>query len=149
MSAPRTAGRRHRSVRRALVTVPMAALLITGCTDRPADPPPTPEPAPTDRRGTVARAEVGAELTVTAAVDRVVTDTAFVLRDVDFTDGRLLVLSSDPVTAQPPQLVTVRGTVIEFSHRELSARYDLGPAGSYRDFAGGRALAAREVTVWR
>ncbi|MEU1968630.1 hypothetical protein ABZ541_23285 [Micromonospora sediminicola] len=125
-----------------------AAVLVAGCASRPEDPQPTPEPTSTVRLGTVARAEVGARLTVTATVDRVITGTAFVVRDVDFTDGTLLVLSVDPASAEPPQLVTVTGTVVDFSYRDLSDRYELGPSGAYRDFEGGRALAAEDVTVW-
>ncbi|MEV5819693.1 hypothetical protein ACFYMB_27185 [Micromonospora haikouensis] len=130
------------------MTLSAISLLVAGCTDRSADPRPTPEPSPTVRLGTVARAEVGARLTVTATVDRVIAGTAFVVRDVDLTDGTLLVLSADPTTAEPPQLVTVYGTVIDFSYRELSDRYELGPAGAYREFEGGRALAAQGVTFW-
>ncbi|MFC0005540.1 hypothetical protein [Micromonospora siamensis] len=78
-----------------------------------------------------------------------ITDAAFIVRDVDFTDGTLLVLSTEPITAEPPQLVTARGTVIDFSYRELSDRYDLGPLAAFRDFEGGRALVAQEVKVWK
>lgn len=134
--------------RRQLAALSAVALLVTGCAGRPADPQPTPEPTSTVRLGTVARAEVGARLTVTATVDRVITGTAFVVRDVDFTDGTLLVLSTGKATAEPPQLVTVVGTVIDFSYRDLSDRYQLGPSGAYRDFEGGPALAAEDVTVW-
>ncbi|WP_431932233.1 hypothetical protein [Micromonospora sp. RP3T] len=123
-------------------------MLVTGCASRPADPQPTPEPTATVRLGTVARAEVGARLTVTASIERVLTRAAFVVRDADLTQGRLLVLSGDPAPAEPPQLVTVSGTVIEFSYRDLSARYDLGSLGPYRNFEGGRALVAEEVTIW-
>ncbi|MFY1594802.1 hypothetical protein [Micromonospora sp. WMMD737] len=99
------------------------------------------------RSGTVARAEVGDRLTVTAAVDRVITDTAFVVRDADLTDGTLLVLTTGASVPAPPQLVTVRGTVVRFSHRDLSDRYRLGSPGPYRAFEGGRALVAQELTV--
>ncbi|PGH42923.1 hypothetical protein COO58_19205 [Micromonospora sp. WMMA1996] len=126
----------------------MAVLLATGCAGEPEHTGPSPEPTPTVRLGTVARAEVGARLTVTATVERVITGGAFVVRDVDFTDGTLLVLSTDPVTAEPPQLVTVSGTVVDFSYRDLSDRYRLGPAGAYREFEGGRALVAEQVTGW-
>ena len=125
-----------------------AAMLVAGCSGQPEDPQPTPEPASTVRLGTVARAEVGARLTVTATVGRVITGTAIVVRDVDFTDGTLLVLSADPVTAEPPQLVTVSGTVVDFPYRARSDRYELGPAAAYRDIEGGRALVAEDVTVW-
>ncbi|MDG4801439.1 hypothetical protein [Micromonospora sp. WMMD980] len=132
--------------RRAAVALSAIVLLVAGCAGRP-DPEPTPEPTPTVRLGTVARAEVGARLTVTATVDRVVTGGAFVVRDVDFTDGTMLVLSAEPITAEPPQLVTVSGTVVDFSYRELADRYDLGPSGPYRSFEGGRAIVAERVTV--
>ncbi|WP_139131633.1 hypothetical protein [Micromonospora halophytica] len=91
---------------------------------------------------------MGDQLTVTASVERVITDTAFVVRDVDLTDGTLLVLSTAASPPSPPQLVTVQGTVIRFSHRELTDRHHLGPPGRYGAFDGGRALAAREITVW-
>ncbi|RBJ11610.1 hypothetical protein DRA43_00300 [Micromonospora provocatoris] len=131
-----------------LAALSAAAILVTGCDSRSGDPQPTPEPTSTVRLGTVARADAGARLTVTATVDRVITGTAFVVRDVDFTDGRLLVLSAGRTTGEPPQLVTVVGAVIDFSYRDLSDRYQLGPPGAYRDFEGGRALAAEDVTVW-
>ncbi|MEW2441222.1 hypothetical protein [Micromonospora marina] len=132
-----------------LAALTAAAMLVTGCARQPRDPQPPPELTPTVRLGTVARAEVGARLTVTATVDRVVTGTAFVVRDVDFTDGKLLVLSAGKATAEPPQLVTVVGTVVDFSYRDLSGRYELGPSDAYRDFEGGRALVAEDVTVWK
>ncbi|PGH45386.1 hypothetical protein GA0070622_2942 [Micromonospora sediminicola] len=131
-----------------LAALSTAVLLATGCAGEPEPPRPSPEPTSTVRLGTVARAEVGARLTVTATVDRVITGTAFVVRDVDFTDGTLLVLSVDPASAEPPQLVTVSGTVVDFSYRDLSDRYRLGPAGAYREFEGGRALAAEQVNGW-
>ncbi|WFE39815.1 hypothetical protein [Micromonospora sp. WMMD998] len=133
--------------RRALVAVPVGILLVAGCTSRPAAQP-SPEPTSTVRLGTVARAEVGARLTVTATVERVIGDTAFVVHDVDLTEGTLLVLSTAAPAPEPPQLVTVRGTVVEFSHRDLDGRYRLGDSGPYRAFEGGRALAADEVTAW-
>ncbi|WFE53218.1 hypothetical protein [Micromonospora sp. WMMD1155] len=85
---------------------------------------------------------------MTATVDRVITKTAFVVRDADLTDGTLLVLSESPSELATPQLVSVRGTVASFSHRALADRYRLGPAGPYRAFEGGRALVAQEVAVW-
>ncbi|MEU4366616.1 hypothetical protein [Micromonospora chersina] len=85
---------------------------------------------------------------MTATVERVITDTAFVVRDADLTDGALLVLSPASPAPEPPQLVTVRGTVIQFSHRDLDDRYRLGSGGPYRTFEGKHALVAAEVTVW-
>lgn len=140
-------GGRHDRMRPALAVLPAVVLLVTGCTSPPAAPRPSPAPLPTTRPGTVARAEVGDRLTVTAAVDRVITDTAFVVRDADLTDGTLLVLTAGPSAPAPPQLVTVRGTVIRFAHRDLSDRYRLGSPGPYRAFEGGRALVAQELTV--
>ncbi|MBM0202427.1 hypothetical protein ACIA47_16075 [Micromonospora sp. NPDC051227] len=131
-----------------MAALPAVVLLAAGCTSSPVTPQPSPEPTLTTTPGTVARAEVGDLLTVTASVERVITDTAFVVRDVDLTDGTLLVLSTGQPVPTPPQLVTVQGTVIRFSHRDLTDRYQLGPSGPYRAFEGGRALAARELTVW-
>ncbi|SCG16710.1 hypothetical protein GA0070610_2982 [Micromonospora echinofusca] len=142
-------GGRHRRVRPALATLPALVLLATGCTSPPAAPQPSPEPVPTTRPGTVARAEVGDRLTMTAAVDRIITDTAFVVRDEDLTGGILLVLTTGPSAPAAPQLVTVRGTVIRFSHGALSARYRLGSPEPYRAFEGGRALVAQDLKVWQ
>ncbi|WFF00255.1 hypothetical protein [Micromonospora sp. WMMD964] len=140
--------RRHGWVRPAAATLSAVVLLAGGCTDEPAAPQPSPVPTPTTAPGTVARAQVGDQLTVTATVETVITESAFVVRDVDLTDGTLLVLSTGPSVPAAPQLVTVEGTVIRFSHGDLTGRYHLGPRGPYRAFEGGRALVARELTVW-
>ncbi|MGN9768346.1 hypothetical protein ACTMS2_24680 [Micromonospora sp. SD12] len=142
-------GGRQGRVRPALATLPAVVLLATGCTSPPAAPQPSPEPVPTTRAGTVARAEVGDRLTMTAAVDRIITDTAFVVRDEDLTGGTLLVLTTGPSAPAPPQLVTVRGTVIRFSHGDLTVRYRLGSPEPYRAFEGGRALVAQDLKVWQ
>ncbi|RAO50151.1 hypothetical protein GAR06_00664 [Micromonospora saelicesensis] len=134
--------------RPALAALAPVVLLAVGCTHPTAAPAPRPDPEPATRPGTVARAAVGDRLTVTAAVEQVITDNAFIVRDADLTDGTLLVLSTGPSAPAPPQLVTVVGTVVPFSHRDLANRYHLGPAGPYRTFEGGRALAAQEVTIW-
>ncbi|MFI6243193.1 hypothetical protein ACIBEF_25295 [Micromonospora sp. NPDC050795] len=91
---------------------------------------------------------MGDQLTVTASVERVINERAFVVRDVDLTDGTLLVLSTGSSVPAAPRLVTVEGTVNRFSHRDLTDRYHLGPPGPYRAFEGGRALVARKLTVW-
>jgi hypothetical protein len=134
--------------RPALAALPAVVLLVAGCTDPPPEAPPRPEPVSTRPTGTVARAEVGDRLTVTASVERVITDTAFVVRDVDLTDGTLLVLSTARPAPAPPQLVTVEGTVIRFSHPEFADRYRLGPPGPYRAFEGRQALVAEELRSW-
>ncbi|MBQ0906080.1 hypothetical protein [Micromonospora sp. U21] len=138
--------RRYGRVRPALAAIPVAVLLAAGCTG--AAPQPTPKPVPTTAPGTVARAELGERLTLTASVERIITGAAFVVRDLDLTDGTLLVLSVAASAPAPPQLVTLEGIVIRFSHRELSERYHLGPPGPYQDFEGRRALVARNLTVW-
>lgn len=135
--------------RPALTALLLVPLLVTGCTGPEPEPEPSLEPSPTSSLGTVAKAEVGDRLTVTAAVERIITDTAFVVRDADLTGGTLLVLSAGTSPPAPPQLVTVEGTVIRFSHRELTDRYRLGPPGAYRDFEGGPAVTAETVRVWR
>ncbi|MEV1142122.1 hypothetical protein [Micromonospora sp. NPDC049799] len=132
----------------ALAALSAVILLTAGCTNPPAVPQPSPEPAPATRLGTIARAEVGDRLTVTATVDRVIADRAFVVRDVDLTNGILLVLSAGPSAPAPPQLVTVQGTVIRFSHRDLADHYALGPPGPYRAFEGRPALVAQALRTW-
>ncbi|MFC4018484.1 hypothetical protein ACFOW4_11090 [Micromonospora sp. GCM10011542] len=135
-------------LRPALAALAAAVLLAASCMDPPKASPPEPRPLPATPPGTVAQAEVGDRLTVTASVERIITDVAFVVRDADLTDETLLVLTAGPRAPAPPQLVTVRGTVIRFSHRELVGRYPLGPPGPYRAFDGGPALVAEEVTAW-
>lgn len=126
----------------------LAALPSAGCTWDPA-PQPSPRPASTSPSSTMARAEIGDRLTVTAAVERVVDDAAFVVWDVDLADDSLLVLTRQVVEAAPPQLVTVEGTVVRFSYRDLLGRPGLGDPDAYRSFEGRKALAADQVTVWR
>ncbi|MDG4782281.1 hypothetical protein O7614_21705 [Micromonospora sp. WMMD961] len=138
----------HGRMRPARATLPLLVLLTVGCTHPSTPPEPSPVPVPTTRAGTVARAEVGDRLTVTATVERIIGETAFVVRDADLTDGTLLVLTAGPSAPAPPQLVTVVGTVVSFAHRDLASRYHLGSPGPYRAFEGGRALVAQELTVW-
>ncbi|MEV4544369.1 hypothetical protein [Micromonospora echinaurantiaca] len=137
-------------VRRAAITAGLilAALSSAGCTWDPA-PQPSPRTASTSPPSTLARAEIGDRLTVTAAVERVVDDAAFVVWDVDLADDPLLVLTRQVVEAAPPQLVTVEGTVVRFSYRDLVGRPGLGDPDAYRSFEGQKALAADQVTVWR
>lgn len=135
-------------MRPALAALAPVVLLAVACTHPDTTPEPRPDPEAATQAGTVARAEVGDRLTVTATVEQVITENAFVVRDADLTDGTLLVLSTGHSAPAPPQLVTVVGTVVPFLHRDLSGRYHLGSAGPYRTFEGGRALAAQEVTVW-
>lgn len=139
----------QRNLRRAAVAAALAAALLSaGCTREPAPEPP-PRPASTGPPSTLARAAIGDRLTVTAAVERVVGDGAFVVRDVDLTDGALLVLTRQAVEATPPQLVTVEGTVVLFSYGDLAVEHGLGDPDTYRAFDGQKALAAGRVTVWR
>lgn len=136
-------------VRRAAIAAALvvAAASAGGCTREPAAQPP-PRAALTPP-STLARAEVGERLTVTAAVELVVDDVAFVVRDVDLADDALLVLTSGTVEAAPPQLVTVEGTVVRFAYGDLAGRPGLGGPDDYRAFEGRKVLAADQVTVWR
>ncbi|SCL13583.1 hypothetical protein GA0070616_0185 [Micromonospora nigra] len=132
---------------RLLAVALVAALSAVGCSDDP-EPQPAPELSRKGPTSTIARAELGDRLTVTASVGEVVADGAFVVRDVDLTNGVLLVLTPD-VPPQAPQLVTVRGTVVSFDYDDLTDRYRLGGPAAYRDFEGRRVLAAEDVQVWR
>ncbi|MBX7267678.1 hypothetical protein KIF24_17635 [Micromonospora sp. Llam7] len=139
----------QRDIRWAAVATGLAAVLVaTGCTHDPAPEPP-PRPASTSPPSTLARVEVGDRLTVTATVERIVGDEALVVRDVDLTDGTLLVLARQAVEASPPQLVTVEGTVVRFSYGDLAARHRLTDRDAYHPFEGQKALTASQVTVWR
>lgn len=138
----------QRPTRRTAIAAGLAAVLIAaGCGRGPAPEPP--RSAGTGPPSTIARAEIGGRLTVTAAVDRLVDDGAFVVRDADLTDGALLVLTTTRTQASPPELVTLDGVVILFAYDGLAARYGLRAPEPYRAFEGQRALAADQVTVWR
>ncbi|MER7459265.1 hypothetical protein [Micromonospora sp. NPDC126480] len=137
----------HLLRRVAVVAGLAAALLSGGCTREPEPEPP--RPASTSPPSTLARAEVGDRLTVTAAVERIIDDGAIVVRDVDLTDGSLLVLTRQAVEARPPQLVTVEGTVVRFVYGDLAGERGLGDPETYRAFDGQKALAAGRITVWR
>ncbi|MFF5217326.1 hypothetical protein [Micromonospora sp. NPDC000442] len=136
-------------VRHAAVATALAAVLaVTGCAREPVAEPPPPSTG-TSPPDTLARVEVGAALTVTAAVDRIIDERAIVVRDIDLTEGTLLVLTRQAVEAAPPQLLSVEGTVVRFSYRSLAARHDLTDPAAYRPFEGQKALVASQVTVWR
>jgi hypothetical protein len=140
----------QRILRRATIAaVLVAALYVSGCNrDLTAETPP--RPASTSPPSTLARTAIGDRLTVTAAVERIVDDRAFVVRDVDLTAGALLVLTRQVVDMTPPQLVTVEGTVILFSYGDLAVEHGLGDdLDTYRAFDGQKALVAGQVTVWR
>ncbi|GIJ80943.1 hypothetical protein SAMN05443287_104526 [Micromonospora phaseoli] len=135
-------------IRRAAIATGLAAVLVvTGCTHEPVADPPA-RPGATSPPSTLTRVAVGDQMTVTAAVDRIVDD-ALVVRDVDLTEGTLLVLTEQAVDASPPQLVTVEGTVVRFSYRDLAAHHRLSDREAYRPFEGQKALVASRVTVWR
>ncbi|QGN48687.1 hypothetical protein GKC29_18910 [Micromonospora sp. WMMC415] len=133
-------------VRRAAIAAGLVAALLSGGCSRDPGPEPPQRPSSTSPPSTLARAAVGDRLTVTAAVERVIDEGAIVVRDVDLSDGSLLVLTRQAVEATPPQLVTVEGTVILFSSGDLAAEFAPHP---YRAFDGKKALAAGTVTVWR
>lgn len=138
---------RRRRISAATAAALVALLVTSGCgRDRVTAPP---RPVDTSPPSTIARAQVGDRLIVTAAVEQIVDDAAIVVRDVDLTGGTLLVLTTEAGEASPPELVTVEGIVVLFSYRDLAGRHRLGDPDGYGAFEGQKALAAVRVTLWR
>jgi hypothetical protein len=130
----------------AVVSTLLLALTLAATAACTADKP-EPQPRPVVDRDTIAAAELGERLTITARVVRTLDSTAFVVQDVDLPTGGLLVVARDSVDVRPPILVSVRGTVRTFHYAD-HANAGLGPRTLYEAFEGQRAVMADRVTVW-
>lgn len=108
---------------------------------------PEPQPRPVLDRDTIAAAELGERLTITARVVQTIDSTSFVVQDADLPAGGLLVVAREPVDVRPPVLVTVRGAVRTFHYAD-HADAGLGPRPLYETFEGRRAVMAERVMVW-
>lgn len=123
----------------------LALAPAVGCANDP-DPAPSPSPRTTTPASTLARASVGDRLTVTATVAAVLTARSFVVRDVDLTNDRLLVLAERPADVRHPDLVTVTGIVVRFRYADYQERFELSGVVDYRPYEGLKALVADRVT---
>jgi hypothetical protein len=129
-------------------TAPVALALVVATTSAcSGGPEEKPAPAGPKYRMTIANADVGARLTITAGVHRCLSGSSFVVRDADLPIGGLLVLAREPVEVWYPVLVTVTGSVVVFRYADF-APATLGPSVLYGKFQGRKAIRADEVRVW-
>jgi hypothetical protein len=121
----------------------MVCLLASGCTgdDDEGSARPTHSTPP----DTVAAARVGARLTVTASVVRLIAARAFVVGDVDLPPEGLLVLGDRPSGLRPDDLVMVGGTIQIFAFDRAETRYRLADPAPFAPYAGRKVLAADMV----
>ncbi|MEV6842802.1 hypothetical protein [Actinoplanes sp. NPDC051411] len=138
------------SQRRAAVLIATAVLsclpaAAAGCASASAHGSPSPATSSAGPSDTVSRAGIGATLTVTATVERVITVNAFVVGDDDLPDRGLLVFGVARRPLRPTDLVTVRGTVEQFRFSTFAPRFAMSDAGRYQPFDGHRVLIAEEI----
>ena len=137
------AGRLRRS---GLVVLISVGLVVAGCGgSRKA---PGPELTSHPPRDTVARAQVGDRLLITATVERVLGAGSFVARDVDLPpEGLLVIVDIAPDGLRSTVLVQVDGVVAIFRVRDFP-EIVAGDASPYGPFEGKKALVAARVRVW-
>jgi hypothetical protein len=126
------------------VALALALATTSACSGTPEENPAPPRPK---YRMTIANADVGEQLTITAGVHRCLSGTSFVVRDADLPVGGLLVLAREPVEVWYPVLVTLTGSVVMFRYADF-APAALGPSVLYGKFEGRKAIRADEVRVW-
>ena len=114
-----------------------------GCSDSGRE---DPDPPRRDR-DTIADAAIGERLTITASVDRRLSDRSFVISDADLPDDGLLVLTRTPTRVWYPVLITVTGTVTMF-HLADFGWLRLGERSRHTAFDGRKVLLADEIRVW-
>jgi hypothetical protein len=123
--------------------VPLVALAMASCASAAAhEPPRTMSAGPED---TVSRAAIGAELSITASVQRVIVADAFVIVDGDLPVRGLLVFGTVPGALQPTDLVSVRGRIARFDFATFAPRFALSEAQRYQQFNGGKVLIAEQI----
>ena len=130
-------------IRTAPVALALALATTSACSGGPEEQPAPPRPK---YRMTIANAEVGERLTITAGVHRCLSGTSFVVRDADLPVDGLLVVTREPVEVWYPVLVTLTGSVVMFRYADF-APATLGPSVLYDTFEGRKAIRADEVRV--
>lgn len=92
----------------------------------------------------VAAADLGERLNVTAIVEAVLAERAFVIRDTQLPHG-LLVLEPTAADVSPTDVVAVYGTVRQFNFDEFRAPFELPDRAPYQPYEGLKVLVAAEV----
>ena len=130
---------------RAWPVVLLVCLALVGC-DTPRQEE-IPEPGPT--RGevldTIAATDTGERLVLTASVVSVLADRAFVVRDADLPRDGLLVLTTARTELGAPDLVSVDGTVRQFTFESFRVPFALPEPIPFRSFEGRKVLVAAKV----
>ncbi|MEU4426579.1 hypothetical protein AB0F81_38655 [Actinoplanes sp. NPDC024001] len=94
---------------------------------------------------TIAVSNIGDQLTVTGAIERVLGPTTIVVDGVDLPKDGLLVLGRPRTGVRVYDLVTVTGTVARFAYDQMAPTYELTGADPYREFADRKVLIADEI----
>jgi hypothetical protein len=129
-----------------LVAALAVFMALAGCGTGDREPEPEPEPSHTSQLNTIADAEEGERLVITASVVAVLSDRALVVHDVDLPEHGLLVLT--PVVAatmRAPDLVMVDGLVQRFTFSAFQVPFALEEPAVYQPFEGRKALVAAEI----
>jgi hypothetical protein len=115
-----------------------------------AAPQKVPDANPTDATpiGTMARAQPGDRLVITAGVVRVLSTDAFIVNDADLPPQGLLVLSpAVPNGVRQTALVRLDGVVTFFRSSEFP-HLSLGDSALLRPYEDEKALIADQITLW-
>lgn len=140
----RPSSQRRRRPRGWLVVLAVC-LALPGCDLPWGNETPEPEPTRSAVLDTIAAAEPGERLVVTASVVTVLADRAFVVRDVDLPENGLLVLTTARTAFRAPDLVSVDGVVRQFSFESFKVPFGLSDPLPFQLFEGRKALVAARV----
>jgi hypothetical protein len=130
------------------------SLVLVACTSSHRVPDPTtasgdpPAAAPSVTLKTIRDSEIGARLTITAVLVTVLSEHSFTVYDVDLPDQGLLVLGHLPVSAQPNDLITVRGVITTFDFECLRSACGLDEEERYEVFRSRKILATQDIHSW-
>jgi hypothetical protein len=128
------------AVVRLLLAVSLAAALAACGGDEPL-----PQPSPSPRSTvTLTRLVPGTQVTVSAAVQAVLSPSSFVLTDVDLAPAGLLVVARAPAPVAEREFVTVDGWVVQFHYAELRGQGLAAPA-AYARYEGQPSVLADRV----
>ena len=122
-----------------------ACLALTGCDLPWGNETPEPEPTRSAVLDTVAATEPGERLVLTAGVVTVLADRAFVVRDADLPENGLLVLTTARTDLGAPDLVSVDGTIRQFSFESFKVPFGLSDPLPFQLYEGRKALVADKV----
>ncbi|MDY7090887.1 MAG: hypothetical protein SYR96_38110 [Actinomycetota bacterium] len=109
---------------------------------------PAPRPSAGTSLKTVPGLDIGEQVTVTAAVSRILADSAFTISDVDLPEDGLLTLALTSDRLRPRSLVTVHGTIDRFDFDRIGGAYELAHREPFEEFTGQKYLIAQDIRVW-